>query len=84
MARVGQVIIIGNTKTPTDIIQHNLSLFPGAVLNYPDLMQAERNLRRLGIFEDDPATGVRPKVTVVEPDPPSEYKDILITVQERK
>jgi RNA polymerase sigma factor (sigma-70 family) len=83
-ARVGQVIIVGNTKTATDIIQRNISLFPGALLKYSDLKQAERNLRRLGIFEDDPASGVRPKVTVVEPEGPSEFKDILITVQEKK
>src|SRR5205085_6196915 len=47
-----------------------------------DLRLAERNLARLNIFEMNPATGVRPTVTVIDPDSESIYKDVLVNVNE--
>jgi RNA polymerase sigma factor (sigma-70 family) len=82
-ARVGQIIIIGNTKTPTEAILKQVPLYPGQVLSYPDLKAAEKNLERTGRFVVDPGKGVRPTVTVREV-PDSEFKDIIITVQEGK
>jgi surface antigen-like variable number repeat protein len=81
---IGQIFIVGNTKTEQGIILDNVQLYPGAVLKYPDLQQAERNLRKLGIFEDDPVKGTHPTVLVMDPNGDSPYKDILIQVQEKK
>jgi outer membrane protein insertion porin family len=85
--RVGQIFIQGNDRTKDDVIRRQLifaGLLQGQVLQTPDLREAERNLARLGIFEVDPQTGVRPTVTVIEP--PSgiatDFRDILVRVQE--
>jgi outer membrane protein assembly complex protein YaeT len=83
-ARVGQIFIVGNTTTRQNVILRQVPLFPGQVLSYPALADAERNLAKLGIFEVNPETGVRPQVTVLDPDSDSPYKDILINVQETR
>jgi outer membrane protein assembly factor BamA len=51
------------------------------VITYPDLKAVEKNLERTGRFVVDPGKGIRPTVTVRE-SPDSEWKDIIITVQE--
>jgi outer membrane protein assembly complex protein YaeT len=81
-ARVGQVQVIGNEVTKQNVIIRQVPLYPGQILTYPDLRLAERNLARLNIFETNPETGVRPTVTVLDPDSDSEFKDVLVTVQE--
>jgi outer membrane protein assembly factor BamA len=83
-ARVGQIFIIGNERTRQNVILSQVPLSPGQVLSYPALREAERNLRRLDIFECSPDGSVRPTVTLLDNpvDPDSLYKDILITVQE--
>lgn len=82
--RVGQLFIVGNTRTEQDIILKHVRLYPGAELKYPDLQETERNLRKLGIFVNDPVKGIRPTVTVIDPNDDSPYKDILIQVKEKK
>jgi outer membrane protein assembly factor BamA len=84
--RVGQIIIVGNERTKQDVILRQIPLYPGQVFHYPDLRQAERNLARSAIFEVNPDEGVRPTVTVVDnpQNPDSEFKDILVTVQEAR
>ncbi len=83
-ARVGQVFIKGGTKIPTEVILKHAPLWPGQVLGYPDLKTAEKNLERSGLFVVDPGKGIRPTVTVKDDPlhPDSEFKDIIITVQE--
>jgi outer membrane protein assembly complex protein YaeT len=83
-ARVGQIFVVGNERTMQNVILRQVPLYPGQILTYPDLVQAEKNLARLGIFEQSPESGVRPRVTVLDNplDPDNPYKDILITVQE--
>jgi outer membrane protein insertion porin family len=39
-------------------------------------------LARLNIFETNPETGVRPTVSVLDPDSDTEFKDVLVQVQE--
>jgi outer membrane protein assembly complex protein YaeT len=80
-AKVGQIIIVGNEVTKQNVILRQIPLYPGQVLSYPDLRVAEKNLQKLGIFESN-QEGVRPTVTVIDPDSDSEYKDLLVTVQE--
>jgi outer membrane protein assembly factor BamA len=81
-ARVGQVIIIGNTVTQDRVIRHEIGLFPGQVLTYPELRLAERNLARRNIFEVNPEQGIRPTVTVLDNETDSSIKDILVQVKE--
>jgi len=82
-AKVGDIIISGNTVTRDNVIRRQIGLYPGQTLTYPDLKLAERNLGRLNIFEVDPAKGIRPTVTVLDPDSDKEFKDILVSVQEQ-
>jgi len=86
LVRVGQIFITGNTKTRMDVILKQASLYPGQILQYADLRLAERNLSRLDRFVVDAEKGIFPTLTVLEneADPKSEYRDILITVQEKE
>lgn len=81
-ARVGEIRLVGNLVTRQDVILNQLEIFPGQILSYPDLRRSEANLARLNIFEMNPESGVRPTVTVLDPDSDSPVKDILVTVQE--
>jgi polysaccharide export outer membrane protein len=83
-ARVGQIHIVGNTKTEDAVILQQLSLLPGAELGYRDLQAAEQKLARLGLFVVDPDKGVRPTVTVVDADGDSPFKDIVVQVKEKE
>jgi outer membrane protein assembly complex protein YaeT len=80
--RVGEIKVTGNEWTQQNVILRQIPLYPGQTLTYPDLRLAERNLARLNIFEMNPATGVRPTVTVIDPDGPGDFKDILVQVHE--
>ena len=71
-ARVGQIIVVGNEKTPTSVILKKVPLYPGQVLRYPDLRIAEKNLAALN------AT-----IEVIEGSEGSAFKDILVTVKEK-
>jgi outer membrane protein assembly complex protein YaeT len=81
-ARVGQIIVVGNEVTRQNVILRQVPLYPGQILTYPDLRVAEANLARLNIFENNPETGVRPTVTVLDPDSDSVFKDIQVSVKE--
>jgi RNA polymerase sigma factor (sigma-70 family) len=70
-ARVGQIIVVGNTKTEQSVILEQLQLYPGQVLTPAELRAAERRLERLD------AT-----VSVIDSEG-SDYKDILIRVREK-
>src|SRR5439155_3328788 len=83
-ALVGQIFVIGNTTTRQNVILRQVPLFPGQPLSYPNVRQAELNLAKLGIFENNPETGVRPTVTVLDPDSDSPSKDVLVNVQETR
>jgi outer membrane protein assembly factor BamA len=85
--RVGEILIEGNQRTKEYVIRRQVifaGLLQGQILQTPDLRQAERNLARLGIFEVNPETGVRPTVTLIEPPPgvDTDYRNILVRVQE--
>jgi outer membrane protein insertion porin family len=81
--RVGQIIVIGNKRISSESILAHVPLFPDQVLSYPDLKEAEKRLAELGLFVVDPAAGVHPTITVLDPDGDNPYKDIRITVQEK-
>ncbi|MCY2947300.1 MAG: outer membrane protein assembly factor BamA [Gemmataceae bacterium] len=81
-ARVGQILIVGNERTKQNVILRQVPLYSGQVLTYPDLRVAERNLAKLNIFETSPDGNVRPTVTVLDPEGDSEFKDLLVQIQE--
>src|SRR5262249_29129846 len=81
-AKVAGIRIAGNEVTKDNVILRQIPLLPGQTLTYPDLRVAERNLAKLGIFETNPQTGVRPTVSVIDPDSDTEYKEVLVQVQE--
>jgi outer membrane protein assembly complex protein YaeT len=82
-AKVSSIIIVGNDVTKENVIRRQLgAILPGQTLPYPDLKVAERNLASLQIFQVKPEQGIRPTVSVIDPDVESEFKDILVTVQE--
>ncbi len=78
-ARVGQVFIVGNTRTQDHVILNQVPEFPGQLLTYPDLRVAKRNLERLGIFKPGSV-----EVTAQDDpnNPDSEYKNIFINLEE--
>ena len=86
LERVGQLFILGNTRTRMDVILKQVALYPGQISSREDLRTAEENLVRLDRFVVDPVKRIHPTVTIlVNPnDPKSEYKDILITVEEKE
>lgn len=79
---VGQIYIVGNTVTRDNIIRRQLGLFPGQLFEYPNLKVAEANLARLNIFEMNAEQGIRPTVTVLDPEGDSNFKDVIVNVQE--
>jgi outer membrane protein assembly complex protein YaeT len=81
--KVGAIQVIGNDVTKENVIRRQVPLYPGQVLTYPDLKVAERQLAKLSIFEVNPQTGVRPTVSVIDPESDTEFKDILVQVQEQ-
>ena len=81
--RAGTVTIQGNTVTRDDVIREQLGIFPGQVLSFPAILQAEANLARLGIFNNQ-QTGERPRISVLEPlNPDDPIRDIVVTVEEQ-
>lgn len=78
---VCRIIIVGNTRTPDDVILEAIRIVPGEKVTAQTLRQAETNLMRLGAFEADPEKGIRPTVTAI-PIEDAGYRDILIRVKE--
>jgi outer membrane protein assembly factor BamA len=75
-ARVGQIFIVGNETTPHSIFLDRLGLFPGQLLSAPDLETANNRLAWLRL------AGLRCDVRVTEDSRDSDFKDLLIRVQE--
>jgi outer membrane protein assembly complex protein YaeT len=82
-ARVGDIKIVGNLVTKQNVILRQLGLYPGQLLSYPELVEAERRLSKLGIFEEDQATGSKPTIEVEHADDESPFKNVLVTVKEK-
>jgi outer membrane protein assembly factor BamA len=78
---VGKVIIVGNSVTKDEIIRRAIGIYPGQVLRFPELRLAEKALARLGIFEMNAETGVKPTVVAIPTDDPA-VQDILVVVKE--
>ncbi len=77
--RIGQVFIVGNVRTQDVVILRRLNVYPGQVLSYVELRQAQKNLERLGIFKPGSV-----KVTAEDDsnNPASQYKNVFVKVEE--
>jgi RNA polymerase sigma factor (sigma-70 family) len=71
IARVGQIVVVGNTKTPTAVILKKMQVFPGQVLDTKALQKAEECLAALQAV-----------IIVTESNHGSGYRDVLVTVKE--
>lgn len=82
-ARVGQIHIVGNKRVPDVVIREALELYPGQFLDYKQVIAAEERLRGLkDLVYVSPIVNIRPVVSVIESAGDSQYKDILVTVNE--
>ena len=82
--RVGEIIVVGNTETPQCVIMDQLPFAAGWQISQQELKQAEANLRRLNLFRIDIWNGERPRVEVIDPDGPHEFKSILVSIEEKR
>jgi outer membrane protein assembly factor BamA len=82
--KVGQIFVVGNTRTKMNVILDQIDLFPGETIDSSDIRQAERNLERLRIFKNTPDGVVRSRIEVRDDpnNPISEYKDLIVSVEE--
>jgi outer membrane protein insertion porin family len=79
--RVGRIEIVGNTVTDQRVILNQLGIFPGQILQYPQLEAAKYNLMRLNLFDnqDNP-----PRVEEIPRENDNGFSDIRVTVQETR
>jgi outer membrane protein insertion porin family len=80
-ARVGQVFIVGNTRTRDNVILRQVPLFPGQILTYPDLEIAKAQLTRLNIFTSG-QDGPPPDITLRDAPDGGPFKDVIVNVNE--
>jgi RNA polymerase sigma factor (sigma-70 family) len=71
-AKVGHIIIVGNTKTEDGAIRKILRLHPGDVINYEALRIAQKNLAAL-----------KARIDLIESVDNVDYRDIRVTVVEK-
>ncbi len=79
--RVGRIIIEGNEVTKDRVILNQLGLYPGQVLEYPQLEAARARLARLGIFDAETSP---PVVEALPNEWDSVYQDVLVRVKETR
>jgi outer membrane protein assembly complex protein YaeT len=78
--RVGRVIIEGNTVTKDRVILNQLNIWPGQILQYPEVENGRIRLARLGIFDqNDP-----PQIEIEQNELDNKVKDIRVRVHETR
>ena len=68
--------IIGNVNTKTSDILKHVSVYPGAVISYKDVQETEKRLAKLTWLK------YTPLITFRDPEDDSEFKDVVITIEE--
>jgi outer membrane protein assembly factor BamA len=71
-AKVGHIIIVGNTKTEDGAIRKILRLHAGDVIDHEALRTAEKNLAAL-----------KARIDLIESVDNPDYKDVRVTVVEK-
>jgi hypothetical protein len=80
--RVGQIILLGNRYTRDQVILNQLPFRTGDKIQRAAITKGATNLRRLGLFEDNPANGARPTIEILAPEAFGDTKDLLVHVEE--
>ncbi|MDI6783464.1 MAG: outer membrane protein assembly factor BamA [bacterium] len=76
-AYIGEISLVGNTKTKDRVIWRKLTIHPGEVYNRKEVFTSQRKLMLLGYFDEV-------KIEPAQPDVESEIVDLRISVKERK
>ncbi len=74
--RIGRILIGGLVQTRAAVVRRQLTFEAGDPLNTDDLLEVQRKLAALGLFDRVDVSPLRP--------PPGPFADITITVRERK
>ncbi len=77
IARIGKIIINGNTKTNDHVIRRELRTKPGMIFSRADIIRSQRELSNLGYFDPE-RMGINPI-----PNPADGTVDIEYTVAEK-
>lgn len=77
IARIGKIIINGNTKTNDHVIRRELRTKPGMIFSRADIIRSQRELSNLGYFDPE-RMGINPI-----PNPVDGTVDIEYTVAEK-
>jgi hypothetical protein len=81
--RVGVIIVVGNDKTPYEVIRKELPLTPGELFDPKSLEVAMKNLAATNRFVVDPQKGVGPRVELTQSEGGGQFVDIVVIVQEK-
>jgi RNA polymerase sigma factor (sigma-70 family) len=81
--KLGEVLIVGNEQSTTRFILAVTELVPGQDIDRQCLDVVERNLAATGRFVVDSQKGIRPTVSLIEREGEGEFRDVLVTVQEK-
>lgn len=76
-SKVGEIRIVGNTRTKEKVIRRELAIYPGQVFRRSALMRSQREVFSLGYFDDV-------RVDFLQSDPTSNDIDIEFDVEERR
>ena len=74
--RVGQILVSGLVQTKEYVVRRELPFQPGDPLDPEQLLEAQRRLSALAIFDRVTVEPLRP--------PPTPFADVTVTVRERK
>jgi hypothetical protein len=72
---VGEIVIVGNSRTPDAMIRKELQFYPGQVVYFWRFRLAEYRLARTGRFEE-------PRISL-DPSSDGPVKDVIILIRER-
>lgn len=76
-SRIGEVKIVGNSRTKEKVIRRELAIYPGDIFRRSALLRSQREVFALGYFDDV-------RVDFGQPDPQSNDIDLEFMVQERR
>jgi len=74
----GQIFIVGNECTRSEVILRQLNFGPGDKIDRDDLFVAQLRLKRLNLFKG------QPEIKILDEEGANPDKDILVTIKEKK
>jgi RNA polymerase sigma factor (sigma-70 family) len=80
--KLGRITIVGNSRTPEEVILWAFPLNPGDEFTNADLKRSEDTLNRLGRSMADARKRFGATVTAADPNPADSVCDVLITIRE--